>query len=150
MSVDSAIDIIRSRGYSCCMDFLGKQRRRSAALLGALVCLAACRSEPKNITESRAEFLAGKVMESYCSEGIKDGKCTDYRLTGQVPPADPRFKWAFKYLSEYTVPKRIMVVLVSGKGETSVTLEDVPVRADGTDLGAAAPPAPEPAQGEGR
>ena len=129
------------------MDFAGNPRRRSAALLGALLCLAACRSEPKDITETRAEFLAGQVMESYCSEGIKDGKCTDYHLKGQVPPADPRFKWAFKYLSEYTDPKRIMIVLVSGKGETSVTLEDVPA---GSDLSAVALPAPNPAQEEGR
>lgn len=118
--------------------------RRSTALFGALLSLAACRSEPKDITESRAEFLADKVMEGYCSEGLKDGKCTDYHAKGQTPPADPRFKWAFKYLNEYAEPKRLMTVLVSGKGETSVTLADAPVANETAADGAAAPP---PAEG---
>lgn len=126
------------------MDFPNKRRRRPAALLGSLLSLAACTSEPKDISESRAEFLAGKVMEDYCSEGMKEGKCTDYFPKGQTPPVDPRFKWAFKYFSEYTEPKRMMTVLVSKNGETSVMLEDVPAG------DAAAPPAAEPAQTEGR
>jgi hypothetical protein len=113
------------------------------ALFLAVLCSGACKSEPKDISETRAELLAGKVMESYCSEGLKDGKCTDYYSKGQVPPTDARFKWAFKYLSEYTDPKRVMIVMVSNKGETSVMLEDVPAE------GGFAPPAATPAPAEG-
>lgn len=91
----------------------------------AFLCTGACKSEPPDISESRAEFLAGKVMESYCSEGMKEGKCTDYYYKGQVPPTEARFKWGFKYMSEYTDPKRVMHVFVSPKGETSVMIEDV-------------------------
>ena len=114
------------------------------AVMLAFLCFGACKFEPKDISESRAEFLALKVMESYCSEGLKDGKCTDYSSKGQVPPTDARFKWAFKFLSEYTDPKRIMIVFVSNKGETSVMLEDVPAEAGFS------PPVPAPASTEGR
>ncbi|MBI5245913.1 MAG: hypothetical protein HY923_01935 [Elusimicrobia bacterium] len=128
------------------MDLLKMQPRRAAALLGALLCLSACSSKPKDITESRAEYLAGQVMESYCGEGKKDGKCTDFFAKGQVPPTDPRFKWAFKYFSEFTDPQRIMIVLVGRQGETSVMLEDVPVGAGGAPGAAASEPAREEAR----
>ncbi len=88
--------------------------------------------EAPDISETRARAIAEKQLDQFCGRGGEggDAKCTDFYFKGQFPPSEDRFKWSYHFLSEFTDPRKLVIVSVSPKGEFAVQFEFLPPEYD--------------------